>query len=59
MVPALPSVMLGYNGARLMMGSRLTSLSMMVAVVLMLGAKLLKIAPEAEDSVMPKLSLFS
>ena len=59
LVPALPSVMLGYDGDRLMMGSGLTSSSMMVAVVLMLVAKLLNIAPEAEDRVTLKLSLFS
>jgi hypothetical protein len=32
LVPALPSVIFGYDGDRLMMGSKLTSSSIMVAV---------------------------
>ena len=59
LVPALPSVMLGYDGDRLMTGSGLTSSSMMVAQVLELEAWSANTAPDAEDSVMLKLSLFS
>ena len=58
LVPALPSVILGFDGDRPMIAKGASSL-VMVAIVWMPVAKLLKFAPEAEGSATIKLSLFS